>query len=240
MPRLNNKHLILQRLSWTCSRFSTSCCQISFKTFYAKYIAHSGDRLLCPCHFLCSGAGERGKELKNQGSLLMGLGRPRWRSRPLSSLTWITGTSKLETHRVKVPGSEPGVLLLCILLWGELRAEYTELQWNCGFGFVFSTEAPFQHRQHFLLLKLLWGKQVGRFDITELESSSLRDILWNISLVLGAVVSNAGTEEGGSQLCGKWIWSRFMCSPKGDLGVLWIGSDLISSGCWSCWKHLQH
>lgn len=31
-----------------------------------------------------------------------------------------------------------------------------------------------------------------------------------------------------------------MCSPKGDLGVLWIGSDLISSGCWSCWKHLQH
>lgn len=122
----------------------------------------------------------------------------------LSSLTRISGRSKLETHKVTEFRE-----FNCYVLCHERSGGLCTLTCLGTVGFVVVvvlTEAPFQHKQNFLTLRLLWAKQVVRFDITELESSSLGSILCNSSLVWGAVLSQTGTKEGGNHLFGKWLW----------------------------------
>lgn len=45
------------------------------KAFNAKYTAHSRNRHLCPCQFLCMGAGKKRKELRNRKEQASRLGK---------------------------------------------------------------------------------------------------------------------------------------------------------------------
>lgn len=159
----------------------------------------------------------------------------------LSSLTRITGTSQLKTHEV-TEFQVVNVEFCCCVFHHEGSGGLRTLGYSGTGRFFFLTEAPFQHRQYFFSLKLLWGEQAGRYDITELETSSLRGISWHSSLIPGgSCVRHRHSVEGGNQLFGKWLWSTLMrCPEEVGGGVLGLGSDLVSGGCWSCWKHLQH